>query len=339
MKLLLTVKVHGKARWPRDAMELWDRMRENSWPMDFILYTTLLNMCSDLGLEEEAEKLFGDMKESENCKPDSWSYTAMLNIYGSRRNVDKAMKLFEEMSEVGVELNVMDCTCLIQCLGKARKVDDMVRVFGVVVGRGIKPDDRLCGCLLSVVALCENDDDEVKVLACLEQANPELIALIKLLEEEKVSFETIQDEFKSVISEIAVEARRPFCNCLIDICRNRGHHAKAHELLYLGTLYGLYLGLHNKTEAEWCLDVRSLSVGAAQTALEEWMGTLYKIVQRQEELPELFSAQTGAGTHRFSQGLANSFASHSEEKARWFVATREDLVSWVESRVPSAATT
>ena len=104
------------------------------------------------------------------------------------------------------------------------------------------------------MALCEDGDDEVKVLACLEQANPKLIALIKLLEEEKVSFETVQDEFKSVISETAIEARRPFCNCLIDICRNRGHHAKAHELLYLGTLYGLYPGLHNKTEAEWCLE-------------------------------------------------------------------------------------
>ncbi|KAL5550122.1 hypothetical protein UlMin_000298 [Ulmus minor] len=333
MKLLCAVKVYGKARWPRDAMELWERMRENYWPMDFILYNTLLNMCVHLGLEEEAEKLFGYMKELENCKPDSWSYTAMLNIYGSGRNVDKAMKLFEEMSEVGVELNVMDCTCLIQCLGKARRVDDMVRVFGVAVGRGIKLDDRLCGCLLSVVALCENGDDEVKVLACLEQANPKLIALIKLLEEEKVSFETVQDEFKSVIN----------------IYRNRGHHAKAHELLYLGTLYGLYPGLHNKTEAEWCLDVQSLFIGAAQTTLEEWMGTLYKIVQCQEELPKLFSAQTRDGTHRFSQGLANSFASHvkkltapfrqSEEKAGWFVATREDLVSWVESRVPSAATT
>ena len=108
-------------------MELWERIRENSWPMDFILYNTLLNMCVDLGLEEEAKKLFRDMKESKNCKPDSWSYTTMLNIYGSGRNVDKAMNLFEEMSKVGVELNVMGCTCLIQCLGKARRVDDMVR--------------------------------------------------------------------------------------------------------------------------------------------------------------------------------------------------------------------
>lgn len=346
--LTALVKIYGKARWARDAMELWEQMRSNSWPMDFILYNTLLNMCADLGLEEEAEKLFEDMKQSEHCKPDSWSYTAMLNIYGSGGNADKAMELFDEMSVVGVQLNVMGCTCLIQCLGKARRISDMVRVFGISIERGVKPDDRLCGCLLSVVSLCENEDDEEKVVTCLEQANPRLVALVKLLQEEEISFETIKEEFRSVIGNTAIEARRPFCNCLIDVCRNRNLQERAHELLYLGILFGLYPGLHNKTADEWCLDVRSLSVGAAHTALEEWMGTLCKIVQRKEALPEMFSAQTGTGTHKFSQGLGSSFAAHvrklaapfrqSGEKAGCFVATREDLVSWVESRVPSTVT-
>ncbi|GMY29792.1 pentatricopeptide repeat-containing protein At5g46580, chloroplastic [Fagus crenata] len=345
--LTALVKIYGKARWARDALELWEQMRSKGWPMDLILYNTLLNMCADLALEEEAEQLFEDMKRLEHCRPDSWSYTAMLKIYGSGGNVNKAMELFEEMSELGVKLNVMGCTCLIQCLGKAKRIDDLVRVFGVSIERGVRPDDRLCGCLLSVVSLCEESEDVDKVLACLQQANPKLIALVKLVTEEKTSFETVKEEFRGILSETAVEARRPFCNCLIDICRNRKLHERAHELLYLGTLYGLYPGLHNKTVHEWCLDVRSLSVGAALTALEEWMGTLSKIVQRKEELPEILSAQTGAGTHKFSQGLANSFASHvkklaapfrqSEEKIGCFVATREDLVSWVQSRLASSA--
>jgi pentatricopeptide repeat protein len=347
--LTALVKVYGKARWARDALELWEQIRSNRWPMDLILYNTLLNMCADLALEEEAERMFEDMKSLENRRPDSWSYTAMLNIYGSGGKVDKAMKVFEEMSELGVELNVMGCTCLIQCLGKAKRVDDLVRVFGVSVERGVKPDDRLCGCLLSVVSLCEVNEDIDKVLACLQRANPKLFALVELVTEEKTSFETVKEEFRGILSETAVESRRPFCNCFIDICRSRKLNERAHELLYLGTLYGLYPGLHNKTVDEWCLDVRSLSVGAAQTALEEWMGTLSKIVQRKEALPELFSAQTGTGTHKFSQGLANSFASHvkkldapfrqGEEKVGCFVATREDLVSWVQSRIPSPAVT
>ncbi|KAG7015666.1 Pentatricopeptide repeat-containing protein, chloroplastic, partial [Cucurbita argyrosperma subsp. argyrosperma] len=346
--LTALVKIYGKARWARDALELWERMRSKGWPMDFILYNTLLNMCADLGLEEEAEKLFEEMKKSEHSRPDSWSYTAMLNIHGSGGNVKRSMELFEEMLELGVGINVMCCTCLIQCLGKARRIDDLVRVFDVSIRKGVKPDDRLCGCLLSVVSLCDNNEDISKVFTCLQQANPKLVAFVNLLQQNDITFDVIKDEFRTILGETATEARRPFCNCLIDICRNQNLSKRAHELLYLGSLYGLYPGLHNKTEGEWCLDVRSLSVGAAQTALEEWMITLSKIVQREEALPELLSAQTGAGTHRFSQGLANSFASHveklaapfrlREDRAGWFVATREDVVAWVHSRVPSVAT-
>lgn len=346
--LTALVKIYGKARWARDALELWERMRSKGWPMDFFLYNTLLSMCADLGLVDEAERLFEDMKQSENSCPDSWSYTAMLNIHGSDGNSDRAMELFEELSQSGIELNVMGCTCLIQCLGKAGRVDDLVRVFDASVSRGVQPDDRLCGCLLSVASICEEGEDLQKVLDCLNRANPKLVTLVKLLQEESVNFEKVTEEFKSVISETTVEARRPFCNCLIDICRNRNLHERAHELLYLGTMYGLYPGLHNKTVNEWSLDVRSLSVGAAQTALEEWMRTLSKIVKRDEALPELFSAQTGTGAHKFSQGLANAFASHvnklaapfrqSEERAGLFVANREDLVLWVQSQNPPAVT-
>ncbi|KAL3497733.1 hypothetical protein ACH5RR_040465 [Cinchona calisaya] len=346
--LTALIKIYGKARWAKDALELWDRMKSNGWPMDFILYNSLLSMCADLGLEEEAEGLFENMKGSEYCKPDSWSYTAMLNIYGSGGNVDKAMKLFEEMSENGVELNVMGCTCLIQCLGRAKRIDDLVRVFQISVDGGIKPDDRLCGCLLSVVSYCDGEDVN-KVLACLLRANPTLVAFIKLLEKEETHFENVKEEFKGILSNTAVDARRPFCNCLIDICRNRDLHERAHELLYMGTVYGLYPGLHTKAAEEWRLNVRSLSVGAAHTAFEEWLGTLTKMVQRQEALPELLSASTGAGTHKYSQGLGNAFASHveklaapfriSDNKAGLFVATREDVTSWVQSRATSLAST
>ncbi|XP_027335170.1 pentatricopeptide repeat-containing protein At5g46580, chloroplastic [Abrus precatorius] len=346
--LTAVIKIYGKARWSRDALELWQRMKENGWPMDFILYNTLLNMCADVGLVEEAETLFRDMKQSEYSKPDSWSYTAMLNIYGSEGDVDKAMRLFEEMCKVGVDLSVMGCTCLIQCLGKAMEFDALVRVFDISVERGIKPDDRLCGCLLSVVSLSQGSKDEDKVLGCLRQANPKLVAFIQLIDDEKTSFETVKEEFKGIMSNAAVEVRRPFCNCLIDVCRNKDLLERAHELLYLGTLYGLYPGLHNKTDQEWCLDVRSLSVGAALTALEEWMWTLTKIVNREGPLPGLLLAQTGTGAHKFAQGLNISFASHlrklaapfrqSEDKVGCFIATREDLVSWVQSNSPSAAT-
>ncbi|KAL8150561.1 hypothetical protein V2J09_020369 [Rumex salicifolius] len=345
--LTALVKIYGKARWSRDALVLWERMRTNGWPIDFILYNTLLSMCADLGLEEEAERLFEDMKQSETCRPDSWSYTAMLNIYSSGGKVDKAMALFDEMSQLGVELNVMGCTCLIQGLGRAKKIDDLVRVFEFAVEMGIRPDDRLCGSLLSVMSVCEDTEDVNKVIGCMERAKPNLVAFIKVIEDNNTNFERVKEEFKFILADTAVDARRPFCNNLIDICRNKGLHERAHDLLYLGGLYGLYPGLHKKGVTEWSLNVRSLSVGAAYTAFEEWMSSLSKIVERQEQLPELFSAYTGHGTHKYSQGLANAFASHvdgmdapfrlSKDKAGCFVAKREDLLLWIQSRVVSEA--
>ncbi|KAL9231210.1 hypothetical protein vseg_006465 [Gypsophila vaccaria] len=347
--LTALVKVYGKARWGRDALELWERMRSNGWPMDFILYNTLLSMCADLGLEEDAEKLFEDMKSSQHCRPDNFTYTAMLNIYGSGGKVDRAMELFNEMSELGVQINVMGCTCLVQCLGRSKRIDDLVKVFEVSIEKGVKPDDRFCGCLLSVVSFCDDPEDANKVLGCLERANPKLVAFISLINALETKFETLKEEFKAILTDTQIDSRRPFCNCLIDICRNRNMPERAHELLYLGTIFGLYPGLHKKTSREWSLNVKSLSVGAAHTAFEEWMTSLSNIVDRQEPLPELFLAYTGAGTHKFSQGLAGAFASHvakltapftlSEDRSGCFVATREDVVSWVQSRAQSPALT
>ncbi|KAG9452250.1 hypothetical protein H6P81_005154 [Aristolochia fimbriata] len=242
--LTALIKIYGKARWGRDALSLWERMQSNKWPMDFILYNTLLSMCADLGLEEEAEKLFGEMKSSEICQPDSWSYTAMMNIYASGGNVDKAMNLFDEMLESGVRLNVMTSTCLVQCLGRGKRMDEVVRVFGIVIERGVEVDDRFCGCLLSCVTYCESDEEMKKVLDCLEKANPALVNFVRLIGREEVSFDVVKEEFRRMLNAAVVEVRRPFCNCLIDICRKQNLPERAHELLYLGTVYGLYPGLH-----------------------------------------------------------------------------------------------
>jgi len=342
--LTALVKIYGKARRSKDALELWERMRANKWPMDFILYNTLLSMCADIGLEEEAEKLFEDMKKRKGRgRPDNWSYTAMINIYGSGGKAERALELFEEMLEGGVEPNVMSCTCLIQCLAKAGRVKDAVRVFETSLERGVKPDDRLCGCLLSVIALCEQGEMDA-VLACLEKANPRLVHFVEMLGKEETGFDQIKEELRGILNQANVEVRRPFCNCLIDICRNRSFPSqRANEILYLGNLYGLYPGLHAKSSDEWSLNLRSLSVGAANTAFEEWMKSLSTVVENKEALPENFCVHTGAGTHRFSQGLPVAFASHLKKLAApfrrdelrpgSFVAAREDLISWVQSRV------
>ncbi|KAF7139364.1 hypothetical protein RHSIM_Rhsim07G0124600 [Rhododendron simsii] len=70
---------------------------------------------------------------------------------------------------------------------------------------------------------------------------------------------------------------------------------------------------------------------------------------RFNSLPKLFTANTSAGTHKLAQGLASAPESQakklaapvrqSEEKAGVFLATRKDIVAWVQSKAPSLAIT
>jgi pentatricopeptide repeat protein len=77
-------------------------------------------MCADVGLVAEAEQFFEEMKL------DKWSYTAIINIYGSIKDANRALQLFEKMLQSGIEANIMSYTIVIQCLGKANRIQDAV---------------------------------------------------------------------------------------------------------------------------------------------------------------------------------------------------------------------
>ncbi|KAL6909595.1 hypothetical protein ACP4OV_001876 [Aristida adscensionis] len=341
--LTAVAKIYGRARWGRDALQLWEQMREKKVPADNILCNTLLSMCADVGLVAEAEQLFGEMKDPE-CddvpKPDKWSYTAMINIYGSNGDADLALELFAEMLEGGIEPNIMSYTIVIQCLGKAQRIQQAVEVLEAGLERGLKPDDRLCGCLLSVVALSNRDEMEM-VLASLEKVNKNLAKMIRVLDDAQVGIDGLELELKGVLNAAAPEVRRPYCNCLIDICQNHGFPPhRAREIFHLAQTYGLYSRLQSRKDEEWSLDLRSLSVGAAKTAFDDWMKTVSDHLVQQKALPESFSVYTGSSTHKFAQGLASAFAAHleqmavpfhpSESQAGNFTSSRDDLVSWLQ---------
>ncbi|EEC76566.1 hypothetical protein OsI_14394 [Oryza sativa Indica Group] len=343
--LTALAKIYGRARWGRDALQLWEQMREKKLPADNILCNTLLSMCADVGLVGEAEQLFSEMKDpdlGDVPKPDKWSYTAMINIYGSSGDADRALQLFAEMVESGIEPNIMSYTIVIQCLGKAGRIQEAVDVLEAGMAKGLKPDDRLCGCLLSVVALSSGDETEV-ILACLEKVRSNLVKLIRMLGDARVGVEDLRVELKGILNSAAPEVRRPYCNCLIDICRNHGYPSeRAVELFRLARHYGLYSKIHTRKEEEWSLDLRSLSVGAAKTAFDDWMKT---IREHEEALPQTFSVYTGSSTHKFAQGLATAVASHleqvgapfraSDSQLGSFISSRDDLLSWLHTTMSS----
>ncbi|KAH0939378.1 LOW QUALITY PROTEIN: hypothetical protein HID58_006839, partial [Brassica napus] len=78
-------------------------------------------------------------------------------LYNTLLNICVVIGAEEEMLEVGVQVNVIRCTCLVQCLGKTKRRDDLVYVS---IQRRIKPDDRLQPCYVRVMKMLKSSADE-----------------------------------------------------------------------------------------------------------------------------------------------------------------------------------
>lgn len=251
--------------------------------------------------------------------------------------------MLNEMIESGFQPTIFVLTSLVQCYGKAKRTDDVVKTFNQLFDLGISPDDRFCGCLLNVMTLIPKEDLG-KIKDCVEKANPKLGTVVRYLVE---GLEDGDGEFRKdayeLFDSIADEVKKPFCNSLIDICVNLNLLDRACELLDLGLTSEIYTDIQSKSQTQWSLHLKSLSLGASLTALHAWVDDLSMALKSGEELPPLLGINTGHGKHRYSdKGLAGVVESQlkeldapfyeSPDKAGWFLTTQAAAKSWLESR-------
>lgn len=336
------VRAYAKARYGDDAMNVYKEMRAKGMNLNNVLYNTLLSMCADIGFVDEAVELLEDMKTSNDCKPDTWTYSSMITIFSCCGKVIEAEAMLKEMMEAGVEPNIYVLTSLIQCYGKANQTNDVVKTFDRIVDLGITPDERTCGCLLNVMTQTPREELG-KLIRCVQKANPKLGNLIEVVMNSNIEDEAFKNEAKEVISEVGLDVRKAYCNCLIDLCINLDQLEKACELLALGINLDIYSDIQSKTPTNWSLHLKSLSLGAALTALHIWINDLTKALEEGEELPPLLGINTGHGKHKYSdKGLAGGLEAHlkelnapfheAPEKAGWFLTTKVAAKSWLQGR-------
>lgn len=150
-------------------------------------------------------------------------------------------------------------------------------------------------------------------------------------------------ETHELLNSVGPDVRRPYCNSLIEICVNLNMLERACELFDLGLRLELYANVQSKSPVLWSLNLKSLSHGAAVTALHVWMNDLSKALESGEELPSLLGISTGHGKHRYpDSSLAEVLESRlkelnapfheSPDKVGWFTTTKVAAKSWLESR-------
>lgn len=337
------IRAFSKARYGEDALNMYREMKQKGLQLSVVLYNTLLSVCADVGFIDEAVEIFEDMKDLENCAPDSWTYSSMVNIFSCSGKVLEAEQMLNEMLGAGFEPNIYVLTSLTQCYGKANRTDDVVRTFDWLLELGIAPDERFCCCLLNVMT--QMPEEELgKLIGCIEKGNPKLGQAVKLLiQSEDIEGELIKKEARQLLNDISADVRKAYCNCLIDLCVNLNKLERACELLELGITLEIYTDLQSRTPTQWSLQLKSLSLGAALTALHVWMSDLSRALENGEELPPLLGINTGHGKHKYSEkGLAGVFESHLKElnapfheapdKMGWFLTTKVAATSWLKSR-------
>ncbi|KAF5205506.1 Pentatricopeptide repeat-containing protein [Thalictrum thalictroides] len=336
------LRAYCRSRYGEDALIIYREMKAKGVGLNVILYNSMLAMCADIGYIDQSVEIYDDMKRSKDCKPDSWTYSSLITMYSCSGKVMEAENVLNEMLEAGFEPNIFVLTSLIQCYGKANRTDDVVKSFNRLQELGITPDDRFCGCLLNVMTQIPKEELG-KLVECIQQANTKLGYVVTLLMEKDIADGVFKEKANELFGTISKEVRKAYCNCLIDLCVNLNLLDKACELLDLGLTLGIYTDIQSKSPNQWSLQLKSLSLGAAITALHVWMNDLSKALENGEELPPLLGINTGHGKHKYSEkGLASVLESHLKEmnspfhddpdKVGWFLTTKVAAKSWLESR-------
>ncbi|KAL1563037.1 Pentatricopeptide repeat-containing protein, chloroplastic [Salvia divinorum] len=337
------IRAYVRARYGLDAIAVYKEMKEKGLEMSVLLYNTLLSTCADVGFTDEAAEIFEDMKSSGTCKPDSWTYASVITINSCSGKVEAAEATLKEMLEAGFHANIFIMTSMIQCYGKAGRIDDVVRTFDQVLESGIVPDARFSGSLLNVMTQAPKNELG-KLTTYIEKAHPKLGYVVKLIiDEENTHREIFRKEVGELLESIGTDVKKAYCNCLIDLCVSLNQLERACQLLDIGIAVEIYTDIMSRTPTQWSLHLKSLSLGAALTALHVWMKDLSKALENGEEFPELLGINTGHGKHKFSErGLAGTFEPHLKEldapfheapdKIGWFLTTKVAAISWLESR-------
>jgi pentatricopeptide repeat protein len=126
------------------ALDLLKQMVESGIAPTMATYNIILKGFFRAGQLQHAWDFFLQMKKrgrkDEKCKPDVVSYTTVVHGLGVAGQLDKARKVFEEMSKEGCAPSTATYNALIQVICKKANVEDAVLVFDDMIEKGHVPN-------------------------------------------------------------------------------------------------------------------------------------------------------------------------------------------------------
>lgn len=135
----------------REAERFWMEMRKRKLKLDVVSFASIMSCYSKTGNLNKVLKLFNQMKQI-GIEPDRKVYNAVIHSLAKGRLVKEAINLMKSMEEEkGIVPNAVTYNSLIKPLCKLRRLEEAKEVFNEMVQRGVTPTIRTYHALFRIL--------------------------------------------------------------------------------------------------------------------------------------------------------------------------------------------
>lgn len=125
----------------REAERFWREMSNRGIQRDVVSYSSIISCYSKATNLNKVLKLFNQMKEME-IAPDRKVYNAVVHALAKASFVKEALSLMKTMEGKGIAPDSVTYNSLIKPLSRARKINEAKEVFDEMLQRGLSPTIR-----------------------------------------------------------------------------------------------------------------------------------------------------------------------------------------------------
>ncbi|KAK1618890.1 hypothetical protein QYE76_024407 [Lolium multiflorum] len=106
---------------------------------DIVSYTTVIHGLGLAGQLDKARKLFDEMSKEGCCAPSVATYNALIQVICKKGNIDDALTVFDDMLQNNLTPNVVTYTVLIRGLCHAARIDQAMKLMERMKSEGCEP--------------------------------------------------------------------------------------------------------------------------------------------------------------------------------------------------------
>ncbi|XP_024519078.1 pentatricopeptide repeat-containing protein At3g22470, mitochondrial [Selaginella moellendorffii] len=154
-----------------EVLKVFVLMRENGAPEDIHTYHCVVDAITSFGRIDHATAVLEAMEQSDCCKPDTVTYTRMIDGFCRRGELDKALVIYSRMKNSESSPDVVTFGCLINGFCKALKFDEAIIILKASLDAGLEPDEITYSSIIDPLCNLELWDIALVVFELARQRN------------------------------------------------------------------------------------------------------------------------------------------------------------------------